>query len=88
MSDLLLDDNVHAFALARVAETTEPIGGEMAAGLLELHSPDLDYGTRVCAHCCTGDPYTTVSDDWPCPTVRIVLRQFRRHPDYRQEWKP
>lgn len=27
----------------------------------------------VCEHCTdTGDPYVTVSDDWPCPTVAAV----------------
>jgi hypothetical protein len=25
-----------------------------------------------CDHCSTGDPYTTVSEEWPCPTRRIV----------------
>lgn len=48
----------------------------MIRALLTLHSPEIvdTYGGQrtVCGHCSTGDPYCTVSDDWPCPTVAII----------------
>jgi hypothetical protein len=50
---------------------------EKLAKLRELHSP---YESRwtdkkmhtMCSHCDTGDPYCTVSMDWPCPTREII----------------
>lgn len=27
---------------------------------------------QMCNHCDTGDPYCTVSDDWPCPTIAAL----------------
>jgi hypothetical protein len=42
-----------------------------------LHQPeDVQFtGGRVvtlCIHCNTGDPYVTVSMDWPCPTLAAL----------------
>lgn len=43
-----------------------------------LHQPeDVQFtGGRVvtlCSHCNTGDPYVTVSMDWPCPTLVALV---------------
>lgn len=26
----------------------------------------------ICSHCDTGDPYCTVANDWPCPTIAVL----------------
>jgi hypothetical protein len=59
-------------ALARL-EAAE----EAAERVRALHQPeDVQFtGGRVvtlCSHCNTGDPYVTVSMDWPCPTLAAL----------------
>lgn len=32
-----------------------------------------EYGHQLCSHCTSGgDPYTAVSDEYPCPTLRAL----------------
>jgi hypothetical protein len=45
--------------------------------VLDIHRPTMvtAHGGvlhTVCDHCSTGDPFCTVSDDWPCPTVTAI----------------
>lgn len=46
--------------------------------VLDIHKPEpTKFTTGVfltCKHCDTGDPYCTVSQDWPCPTVQAVTK--------------
>jgi hypothetical protein len=53
------------------------IHSRLVSDILKLHSREVIHaksGNRlVCSHCSTGDPFCTVSDEWPCPTVAIVL---------------
>ena len=48
----------------------------LADAISDLHFPITITTTTVdrvvCDHCHTGDPYCTVSGDWPCPTMEIV----------------
>jgi hypothetical protein len=46
--------------------------------VLALHSPEEHVRPKgrsftMCGHCTSGgDPYTVVSDEWPCPTVAAL----------------
>lgn len=55
---------------------------DLAREILELHKKTettfFSGKVSVCGHCCTGDPYVTVSDVWPCPTAVIALRALGR----------
>jgi hypothetical protein len=46
--------------------------------LLDLHH--LYDGS--CDHCDTGDPYTTVATDYPCPTLDLLIARYRHRPGY------
>lgn len=73
-------------ALQDVRQWADPTVRGMAGGIVladavervrELHHPeDIKlFGGRVvqmCAECNTGDPYCTVSSDWPCPTIEAL----------------
>lgn len=46
--------------------------------VLALHKPTPTAFTGgrtlpTCDHCNTGDPYCTVSNEWPCPTVAAII---------------
>lgn len=52
--------------------------------LLDLHH----LSDRSCDHCDTGDPYTTVSTDYPCPTLDLLIARYRHRPGYAEAIKP
>lgn len=64
------------FGMARCREVASPIA-EGAAAVLMLHQQDMD--SLDCLIC---------RDEFPCDTVRILLSQYRQHPDYESAWRP
>lgn len=60
-----------------VAIVTSQATDEAVRAVLNIHRPTTvtAHGgavRTVCDHCSTGDPFCTVSDDWPCPTVAAI----------------
>ena len=49
-------------AIARVRALHRPVAAEFTGGRV----------ATVCDHCNTGDPYVTVSMDYPCPTLEAI----------------
>ncbi len=47
---------------------------EAVAAVLRLHVPYKTIAPEgvVCEHCSTGNPFCTVSESWPCPTVSAI----------------
>jgi hypothetical protein len=51
-----------ATAIERVRALHRPVAVKFAGGRV----------STVCDHCNTGDPYVTVSMDYPCPTLEAL----------------
>jgi hypothetical protein len=63
-------------ALRRIAELHRPV-------LVTFWTASGTGGGRkgpVCEHCDTGDPYCTVSQDWPCPTAALLPPEYLAEP--------
>jgi len=59
--------------------------------VLEIHTPRGDTNVKgepmrhangslyvSCAHCASGNPYVSISNDWPCPTVAALTEALNR----------
>lgn len=51
--------------------------------IVELHTND--HG--ACRVCWRVTARSSVREDYPCATVRLLALRFDQHPDYQQEWR-